>query len=134
MQNSNRPAFTKDRLKEAMEKAGIKQVELAELTGLSKSAISRYLSGEYEPKQVPIYKMAKALDVSEAWLWGYDVPMERPIEQKENDELADLVEHIKKDREFRQLIMKIDRMTPKQVESIKNLLSVFDKSGGDYDE
>lgn len=94
MENTNRPACTKDRIKEAMKKAGIKQVELAEIAGLSKSAISRYLSGEYEPKQVPIYKMAKALNVSEAWLWGYDVPMERPIEQKENDELADLVEHM----------------------------------------
>lgn len=129
MENTNRPACTKDRIKEAMKKAGIKQVELAEIAGLSKSAISRYLSGEYEPKQVPIYKMAKALNVSEAWLWGYDVPMERPIEQKENDELADLVEHMKTDREFRQLIMQINRLNPEQVESIKNLLSVFNKSG-----
>lgn len=129
MENTNRPACTKNRIKEAMKKAGIKQVELAEIAGLSKSAISRYLSGEYEPKQVPIYKMAKALNVSEAWLWGYDVPMERPIEQKENDELADLVEHMKTDREFRQLIMQINRLNPEQVESIKNLLSVFNKSG-----
>ena len=55
----------------------MKQVDLVSLTGIGKSSISTYLSGEYEPKQRNIYKIAKALDVSEAWLMGEDVPMER---------------------------------------------------------
>ena len=56
---------------------GMKQVDLVSLTGIGKSSISTYLSGEYEPKQRNIYKIAKALDVSEAWLMGENVPMDR---------------------------------------------------------
>lgn len=55
----------------------MKQVDLVKVTGIGKSSISTYISGEYEPKQKNIYKIAKALDVNEAWLMGYDVPMER---------------------------------------------------------
>ena len=29
-----------------------------------------------------VYKLAKALNVAEMWLWGCDVPMERPTETK----------------------------------------------------
>ena len=66
-----------DRIKEAMELRGMKQADLVSLTGIGKSSISTYLSGEYEPKQRNIYKIAKVLDVNEAWLMGEDVPMER---------------------------------------------------------
>lgn len=66
-----------NRIKEAMTIRGMKQVDLVSLTGIGKSSISTYLSGEYEPKKRNIYKIAKALDVSEAWLMGEDVPMER---------------------------------------------------------
>ena len=67
------------RIKEAMTIRKMKQVDLVSLTGIGKSSISTYLSGEYEPKQRNIYKIAKALNVSEAWLMGYDVPMEREV-------------------------------------------------------
>ncbi len=65
------------RLRKAMEIRDMKQADLVERTGLSKSAISQYYSGIYEPKQKALYKIAKALNVNEAWLMGYDVPMER---------------------------------------------------------
>lgn len=66
-----------DRIKKAMEIRNIKQSELAFRTGIGKSSISTYLSGEYEPKQKNIYKIAKALDVNEGWLMGEDIPMDR---------------------------------------------------------
>ena len=66
-----------ERLKTALEIREIKQTELVKRTGIGKSSISTYLSGEYEPKQGNIYKIAKALDVNEAWLMGFDVEMER---------------------------------------------------------
>ncbi len=40
-----------ERLKKAMNIRRIKQVELVEKTGISKSAISQYLSGAFVPKQ-----------------------------------------------------------------------------------
>lgn len=55
----------------------MKQSDLVRLTEIPKSAISQYISGAFEPKQDRIYLMAKALNVSEAWLMGLDVPMER---------------------------------------------------------
>lgn len=66
-----------ERLKLALEIRNMKQIDLVTATGIGKSSISTYLSGEYEPKQRNIYKISKALDVSEAWLMGEDVPMER---------------------------------------------------------
>ena len=66
-----------ERIKEALELRNMKQTDLVHKTGINKSSISTYLSGEYEPKQRNIYKIAKALNVSEAWLMGNDVPMER---------------------------------------------------------
>lgn len=66
-----------DRIVEGLSLRGLKQAELVEKTGIGKSSISTYISGEYEPKQRNIYKIALALDVNEAWLMGNDVPMDR---------------------------------------------------------
>lgn len=65
------------RLKQAMDLRGIKASELSEKAKIPKSAISQYLSGLYEAKQRSIFKLANVLDVSEGWLMGLDVPMER---------------------------------------------------------
>ena len=81
------------RIRQAMELRGIKAVDLVQATGLGKSAISQYISGKYEPKQVAIHKIAKALNVSEAWLMGYDVPRAEEIKtvvSKEEKELLDM--------------------------------------------
>lgn len=67
------------RLYEAITLRKIKPVELSRISGISKSSISEYLSGKFEPRQDGIYALSKALKVNEAWLMGFDVPM--------NDEL-----------------------------------------------
>lgn len=67
----------KDRIRIGLERKHMSQAELSKITGLTKSAISEYLSGRYKPTQLPTYLISKALDVSEAWLMGFDVPMER---------------------------------------------------------
>lgn len=65
------------RLKEALRIRNMKQSELAEKTGISKSALSQYVSGIIEPRQNNVHLLSKVLNVSEAWLMGFDVPMER---------------------------------------------------------
>ena len=70
-------ATTADRIKEAMELRDMRQADLVEKTGISKGALSSYISGRYVPKQNNVYLIAKALDVNEAWLMGADVPMQR---------------------------------------------------------
>ena len=57
---------TANRIKQALHLRNMRQADLVNLTGIGKSSISTYISGEYEPKQKNIYKIAKALDVSEA--------------------------------------------------------------------
>ena len=65
------------RLAKALDIKGMKQSELCKLAKVPKSSLSLYLSGAYEPKQDRVYDMARVLNVDEAWLLGYDVPMER---------------------------------------------------------
>lgn len=65
------------RLRYALDVRGMTQKELADRTGIGKPRINHYIKGRYEAKQDGIYKIAKVLDVNEAWLMGYDCPMER---------------------------------------------------------
>lgn len=68
------------RLKKAMEIRNIKATELSQKANIPKSAISQYLSGLYEAKQKSIFKLSSVLNVSEAWLMGLDVPMQKEID------------------------------------------------------
>lgn len=70
-------ATISERIKKGLQIRNMKQADLVALTGIGKSSISTYISGEYEPKQRNIYKIAKALNVNEAWLMGVDCDMAR---------------------------------------------------------
>lgn len=63
------------RLKEALNETPI--TDFAKKIGLSKQAISAYTLGTRKPKAPTISSMAVALNVSEAWLLGYDVSKKR---------------------------------------------------------
>lgn len=74
---------TADRLREIMAEQGLKQVDIIERAKpvcesygikLNKSDISQYLSGKVEPGQFKLMALAYALNVSEYWLMGFDVP------------------------------------------------------------
>lgn len=80
-----------NRLQKAMQIRNIKASELSEKANIPKSAISQYLSGLYEAKQKSIFKLANVLDVSEGWLMGYDVPMERNLDTYKIDKLGNSV-------------------------------------------
>lgn len=73
---SDKVATFARRLREGLDVRGMTQAELAKRSGISKSSISRYVKGDWEGKQSAVYELAKALGVTEAWLMGYDVPME----------------------------------------------------------
>ena len=90
------------RIAAALSIRNMRQSELCELTKIPKSAISQYISGAFEPKQDRIHLISKALDVSEAWLMGYDVPMER-----EKNVPSDKVELTEGEREWLDLYRKV---------------------------
>ena len=61
------------RLKEAIEKSGYSYVELERITGISKSSIQRYATGE--TKKIPIEcieKIAVATKTSSRWIMGWE--------------------------------------------------------------
>ena len=70
-------AIVSERIKEGLALRKMTQAELSAKTGIGKSSISTYIKGGYEPKINYIHKIAKALDVSEGWLLGYEDTPER---------------------------------------------------------
>lgn len=108
------------RIRQGMELRGMKAVDLVQATGIGKSAISQYISGKYEPKQVAIHKIAKALNVSEAWLMGYDVPMQRV------EEIKTVV--TREEKAFLDLFNSLDSADKENLKNyITNVLLVADK-------
>lgn len=80
--------YTANRLKEIMFQRNLKQVDILEMVQpyckkynikMNKSHISQYVSGKVEPSQDKLVILGMALNVSEAWLMGFDVPKERNI-------------------------------------------------------
>lgn len=94
-----------ERIATALTIRKMKQAELCEKTKIPKSAISQYISGAFEPKQDRIYLIAQALNVSEAWLMGYDVPMEK--EKKSPQEVIKLTDGEK-------VLLKLFRQVPEE--------------------
>jgi transcriptional regulator with XRE-family HTH domain len=66
-----------ERLKMALKENNMKAIELSEKTGISKSSISDWINGKYEAKSDKIVLIAKALNVSESFLIGLDVPLNK---------------------------------------------------------
>lgn len=77
---------TGERLKQIMRERNLKQVDILNLAKkytkdgikISKTDLSQYVNGKTEPRQDKLYILAEALNVSEAWLMGYDISRERP--------------------------------------------------------
>lgn len=68
-----------NRIKDALKIRKMSQAELCEITGIPKSAVSQYCSGAFKPKQDRTFLIANALNVDEAWLMGFDVPMDKVV-------------------------------------------------------
>lgn len=93
-----------NRIAEALSIRGWKQVDLCEHTGIKKSSINGWIKQNWQPKQESLYKMAKALDVSEMWLAGYDVDMERPASRVKADALAEIIKVLRTNDKYRKIV------------------------------
>ena len=125
-ENDNRVATPAERLKEALALKNMKSIELSEKSGVNRPSISCYLAGKYDPKQSALYRMSKALDVNEMWLAGYDVPMERPPEQKQTDAMVALTKRMRKEKEFKELILRISTLNSKRLKTIQSMLDSWE--------
>lgn len=117
----------KDRLQQALARKGWKAVDLVEKTDIPKGAISYYLAGKSKPKADRLYIMARALDVSEAWLLGYNVPMARSEGQKKNDQLAELIVKLRTDERFYSTVAKLAGLPEHKYQSIEQLVAMIDE-------
>lgn len=72
-------------LNEALQIRKMTAAELSRKSGIDKGSISNYLKGKFIPKQNAIYLMAKALNVSPAWLLGYELTIDGKAKQSEID-------------------------------------------------
>lgn len=123
---------TSDRLKYILLHRNMRQVDIlraakpfCEKYGvkLAKNDLSQYVSGLVVPGQEKLSILGLALNVSESWLMGYDVPMDRSYEEEqptEDNELSqrkkDLIEKIKKASEaqldrFEQILALVENTT-----------------------
>lgn len=84
---------TSKRLKEIMDTRGLKQVDILEMAKpycqkygirLGRNDLSQYVSGKVTPGQEKLTILGLALGVTETWLMGYDVPMDRVNNKKVN--------------------------------------------------
>ena len=80
---------TSERLKCLMSERQLRQVDILNLckpycekynVKVDKNHISQYINGKAEPRQDKLSILAMALDVDEAWLIGFDVPMKKTSE------------------------------------------------------
>jgi transcriptional regulator with XRE-family HTH domain len=124
---SERVAELKDRLREALSVRKTKAIELSEKTDIPKGAISYYLSGRTQPKADRLHQICSTLNVSEAWMLGYDVPMERTSEQKKNDNIVRFVAQMRKDNDFFGVVSDLAELQPEEYAVVKAMLSTLKK-------
>ena len=110
------------RLREALQIRNMKAVELEEKAGVPRSAISFYLAGKTKPKADRLHIIAKALDVSEVWLLGYDVPMNKTEDQKKNDQLAELIVKMRKSKNYFDVVAKLSEVDEDRLDLIDKLI------------
>lgn len=111
----------KNRINEALNLRGMKAKELSEKTGLTEQSISPWRNQRWQPKQDALLKMSKILDVSELWLAGYDVPMERPAERKQAEMLNTAIQTLKKKPQLMRLLIYADSLNPEYLATLLNL-------------
>ena len=83
---SSMKCTTSERLQTIMDERNLRQADILAMvqpickeqgTTIQRNALSQYVTGKVLPRQDKLTALAHALNVSEAWLMGYDVPMER---------------------------------------------------------
>ena len=124
MEKYERVESVSQRLRKAMNIAGKNQADLVRETDITKGTLSRYLSGRFEPKQFAINKLAIALNVSEMWLWGCDVPMERPVETKKEQP----TEYDGLSKKRKAFIDKVMQMSDDELDRLDKILSLVENT------
>lgn len=130
---------TADRLKEIMKCYNLRQIDILKRAEpyckqynikLGRNDISQYVSGKVAPGQEKLTILSLALGVSETWLMGYDVPMDRQRNVLTIDTRVDDTPYnraLQKLQDKKELtseeIRSIKDELPKALQSVKNAFS-----------
>ena len=106
----------KERIKQGLEIREITQTQLAARANIDKGQLSSYISGKYKPRQNNIDALAAALNVNEAWLMGFDVPMERASNNVETKEILEICEQLSTHNQRKVLTYSKNLLSTQQME------------------
>lgn len=118
---------TKERLKEIMEIRGLKQADVVRLAqpyckkyGVKLTApnMTQYIKDGREPSQDKLVILGLVLNVSESWLMGADVPMNKEVSS--GGAANDIM-----------LIKKFSKLNSRDKEIVMNLIDTMLKKSGD---
>lgn len=115
-----------NRLKKALDYNNMRPIDLSNKTKISKAQICNYLKGKYKAKQDKLYIIAKTLNVSEAWLMGYDVDMNRELISDDKENSATKDNEISETEEIIKLLNDLDKEKKEVIkEVVINLIKTF---------
>lgn len=125
---------TAERLKQIMREENLKQVDILERSKkycemydrkLTKADLSQYVSGKVIPGQDKLFILALVLNVSEAWLMGFNVPRERKTKEADTEtgsETQNAINKLKKSKRIQTFINSIDKVTAEQEELVLDIV------------
>ena len=123
------------RLKQLREDAGLSQYKLAEILGISQSAVGNWEAGTKEPRNYAMtQKIADFFDVSIDYLLGRDEKAP-PLKAKSpvyDDEALELMEEMHKRPELKILFQTSRKVKPEAIETINQLMKQL--AGNDDEE
>jgi transcriptional regulator with XRE-family HTH domain len=120
-----RIASLKDRLQYAMDIREKKAVDLVKDLKIPKSAVSQYLSGKSQKMDSErLNDICIYLNVSEPWLLGYDVPMERMRKEIEEKpvEMAERHFEIMMDEDIAEIFDEFKSLDSSKKKIVKDLI------------
>ena len=137
---------TSERLKQLMSERNLRQVDILEKSKLfqkqlgvkmGRSALSQYVTGKSKPDDKKLYLLSKTLDVSEAWLMGYDVDSKRVPDEKrgttqnEHPEIISIYNQLEQQRQEKVLSYAKDQLEEQEKPEV---VSIFDKLKAEEEE
>ncbi len=119
----SKDVFAKN-LKYYMERSGKNQKEMAAVVGVSAPTFNEWLKGKKFPRIDKIEKLAQYFGILKSDLIEDKTAEHREMQQK-NSILAELTVRMRSDKEFANLIEGINRLSPEQLASIKQVVDAF---------
>lgn len=121
-------------LKKIMVTREVRPVDLANKTGISKSSISQYLSGNWEPTPLNLFKIAAALETTPEALMYSNVDYTESNKQTNKlvTSSSDIADSETRNEMECEIIEAIPRLSDTAIDIIQGIVSAFDSPNVHY--